>query len=98
MSLINCDECAKEFSDRATACPNCGNPTLLENRGYFDEGRAVTIQKTFKIWKLVKLLSWITIIIGFFSLPNGEGGGVVLIVLGIIGLIIGKLGAWWTTG
>ncbi len=26
MPLINCPECHKEISDRADACPNCGNP------------------------------------------------------------------------
>jgi len=26
MALINCDECRKEFSDKANACPNCGCP------------------------------------------------------------------------
>lgn len=27
MALIKCIECGKEFSDKATACPNCGCPT-----------------------------------------------------------------------
>ena len=26
MALIKCPECGKEFSDKATACPNCGCP------------------------------------------------------------------------
>ena len=26
MALIKCPECGKEISDKATACPNCGNP------------------------------------------------------------------------
>lgn len=26
MALINCDECGREISDKATACPHCGNP------------------------------------------------------------------------
>jgi RNA polymerase subunit RPABC4/transcription elongation factor Spt4 len=26
MALINCPECTKEISDKATACPNCGLP------------------------------------------------------------------------
>ncbi len=26
MSLINCPECGKTFSDKASACPNCGCP------------------------------------------------------------------------
>lgn len=27
MALIKCTECGKEFSDKASACPNCGCPT-----------------------------------------------------------------------
>lgn len=27
MALINCDECNKEYSNKATACPDCGCPT-----------------------------------------------------------------------
>ena len=27
MALIKCPECGKEFSDKASACPNCGCPT-----------------------------------------------------------------------
>lgn len=27
MALIICSECKKEYSDKAPACPNCGNPT-----------------------------------------------------------------------
>lgn len=27
MALVKCTECEKEFSDKATACPNCGCPT-----------------------------------------------------------------------
>lgn len=30
MALIKCKECGKEFSDKAEACPQCGNP----NDGY----------------------------------------------------------------
>lgn len=27
MALIRCTECGKEFSDKASSCPNCGCPT-----------------------------------------------------------------------
>lgn len=26
MALIKCNECGKQVSDKATSCPNCGNP------------------------------------------------------------------------
>lgn len=32
MSLIVCNECGKEISDRATVCPNCGAPTELSDK------------------------------------------------------------------
>lgn len=28
MSMIICEECGKEFSDKAPACPNCGCPII----------------------------------------------------------------------
>lgn len=28
MALVTCGECGREVSDRAVACPNCGNPTI----------------------------------------------------------------------
>lgn len=35
MALIICTECGKEFSDKATACPNCGCPTSeIKNSTY----------------------------------------------------------------
>ncbi|MCR5787936.1 MAG: DUF4190 domain-containing protein [Bacilli bacterium] len=32
MSLIKCEECGKEISDKAGACPKCGNP--MQNINY----------------------------------------------------------------
>ena len=35
MALIICQDCSKEFSDKATACPNCGCPmdSISQNSG-----------------------------------------------------------------
>lgn len=33
MALIKCSECGKEFSDKASACPNCGCPNDTRNYG-----------------------------------------------------------------
>jgi len=35
MSLIKCNECKKEVSDKATACPKCGNPIQSQNTNRF---------------------------------------------------------------
>ena len=32
MSLIKCEECGKEISSKASACPNCGNPIEKETK------------------------------------------------------------------
>ena len=30
MALVECSECKKEISDKATTCPNCGNPMSVK--------------------------------------------------------------------
>lgn len=32
MALIKCEDCGKEFSDKASACPNCGCPNEKNNK------------------------------------------------------------------
>lgn len=32
MALINCEDCGREVSDRAPACPNCGAPIAAEDK------------------------------------------------------------------
>ena len=36
MSLIVCSECGKEYSDKASACPNCGCPTHAVSEMEYD--------------------------------------------------------------
>lgn len=99
MSLIKCSECGKEISQNAQTCPSCGNPVAQAKT--FTEGPVTTIQKTYKKWKAVRLASWVVIIIGLISLTGNEVAtsiGSIGIVFGIIGLIVARLGAWWTTG
>ena len=94
MSLIKCNECGKEISNQATACPNCG--FLI---------KPVLIEKTSKGWKLAKLISWLTfffaIYIFAYGLKNGgfknpaTGLGFSLLFLAFIGIIVSKFGAWW---
>lgn len=35
MALKKCNECGKEYSDKATACPNCGCPTPNEQNNSY---------------------------------------------------------------
>jgi len=33
MPLIRCDDCEREVSDQASACPQCGRPITITTRG-----------------------------------------------------------------
>jgi len=40
MSMINCPECGKEISDKASSCPNCGFP-LIQNDNESNQNEAI---------------------------------------------------------
>lgn len=96
MALIKCSECGKEISDKAEACPACGNPLQAQKIQ-----KPVVIEQTSKNWKAIQLVSGILIVVGLFYLMIGHsevtlrGIGTILLLLGIAGSIIGKMGAWW---
>ena len=33
--LIKCEDCDKEFSDKAITCPNCGNLIIVKNQSIY---------------------------------------------------------------
>lgn len=94
MALIKCSECSKDISDKANSCPFCGNPL-----------RPVLIEKTGKKWKKLKLIAWLVIVFSFFGFTWGfnnggfqnplAGASFTFGFIGIITLIVAKLGAWW---
>jgi hypothetical protein len=43
MALIKCEECEKEYSDKAEACPNCGCPTTYTIKNDTEEKCSVPI-------------------------------------------------------
>jgi len=43
MALIKCEECEKEYSDKAEACPNCGCPTTYTTTNDTEEKCSVPI-------------------------------------------------------
>jgi len=88
-------ECGNEVSDKASHCPKCGNPI---------SEKIQTVETTSKKWKMVKLISVVLIILGFFmGFGNINTGnelsvwvGFNILFIGVVLLLIGKLGAWWT--
>jgi hypothetical protein len=89
MALIKCSECSKEVSDKAAACPFCGNPI---------GGSPVTIQKTNKKWKVIAIIAFVILFVGIISIFSNVGLGVTLIFVGIAMGIYAETGAWWTNG
>ncbi|MCA9359493.1 zinc ribbon domain-containing protein [Candidatus Kaiserbacteria bacterium] len=100
MSLIKCSECGHDVSNKAESCPNCGISISTPS----EDGDIITVQHTTKKWKRVKIYSWIAVISGFLMFGAKESNelvfwiGVNVILLGIVGLITARLGAWWSTG
>ena len=104
MALIKCPDCGRDISDTAVSCPNCGHPINIINQA---SQKPVVIEKTSKQWKIVKLVSVIVFIIGimvFFGNYDdkkgmsdiGTAAGASLALMGLLGILIGKIGAWWT--
>lgn len=96
MALIKCEECGKEISDRANACPSCGNP--INKSINEEEGRVITIQQTNKKWKKRGCLSAILYIFGIIMLGKSIPLGISIIVIALIFSFYAKMGAWWDNG
>lgn len=88
MALINCSECNREISDKASTCPHCGNPmnmVIAEESmsiGGMDEKEYVFCPKCFSTH--------------VHSEQQGFSGGKALvgaITVGAIGLLAGTIGS-----
>ena len=96
MALIECPECKREISDKATSCPHCGVPirtTITQS-----DGQMSTIQLTKKKYKLQKVFITIFLILGIiflFFTENNFGLGLFLFIGSAIWLIILNIVIWW---
>lgn len=64
MALINCSECGKKISDKATVCPNCGCP--VSHNETKETGQIVTSEKVKKKGGCLKsFLIFFIVCIGF---------------------------------
>lgn len=106
MALIKCEECGREVSEKASACPGCGAPVGGEDR------QPVVVEQTAKHWKGHILAGLGTAIVGLViaviaplvgTPPRGhmDAGmvlGVVMLLGGILWFIGAAIGAWWHHG
>ena len=91
MPLIACPECKRDVSDKASACPHCGNPL----------SRAVTIEATGKGPKVVQLIGGVLMLAGIGGCVLGPGmlfHGIGLFLVGLVIYVIGAVSGWWRHG
>lgn len=96
MALIKCSECGKDVSDRAAACPACGNPVESGKNGFVGVSRAGPREADVKRGiQRAEGRSQVGSAIGFVGFAVAVGIGIasghfiVGIVLGVAALVIG---------
>ena len=108
MALINCSECNHSVSDKAPACPNCGNPISTAREVSATGSPLQTIQETSKRLKLHVLIGTVLFLFSLISLlwlanisddTETTGYYAVLAMLGVlvggIWVLITKVRIWW---
>ena len=106
MALMKCLECGKDVSDKATSCPNCGNPinwAVVQITNISGKNLKIEPELTSKTWKKVKLWGWGIIVASFFVGPllsSNDPSQIGFVIIGIafwgiLILIIGHIGAWY---
>lgn len=111
MALIQCSECGREVSDKAGACPQCGNPIAAlatPLRTEAEEERpavaiasapVITTQATGKGPKIAQLAGAMLIIAGVVACTADEREfSVPAIFVGFLLYAAGRLSAWWHHG
>ncbi|MGO9370696.1 MAG: hypothetical protein ACLQBD_01190 [Syntrophobacteraceae bacterium] len=91
MALIECQECGKDVSELAAACPHCGAPVRQGVQ---------TVEKTGKKWKGMKIIAWSLMLLSLpcFLNPQHEGNtalGLILLLLGATLWLYAALQTWW---
>lgn len=102
MSLVLCEECQKEISDRALTCPHCGFSYKYEE----EEERRITIEQTSKRWKQNYIMAFMFLIMGGAIALNGLARknssliylGFVTMFFSLIYIFYVRIRAWWDNG
>ncbi len=107
MALISCSECGHKVSDKADACPSCGNPlgdevaepriSVRRSGGQAAvEPQVETIERTGKKYKGAMFAGGVAMVFGIILFMGGaQVLGGLLLAGGLIYYIYGRWGAWW---
>ncbi|MCL4400099.1 zinc-ribbon domain-containing protein [Patescibacteria group bacterium] len=105
MALMKCSECGKDISDKAAACPYCGNPingaikSQVQVSADPNQPLKIEPELTSKKWKKVKIIGWIVFVGGLFIMTGGNetafGAGISVSFIGVVILVIAYIGAWY---
>jgi hypothetical protein len=107
MALISCPECNQSISERAVACPHCGNPMaralpeLATAHVSVTEESVVTTQATGKGPKTVQVIGAMMIVVGVVACvanPASSVGAAGFSLLGLLVWLAGRFSAWWRHG
>jgi uncharacterized membrane protein YvbJ len=90
MALINCPECKKEISDKASLCPQCGYQLFDKNEN------KTTVQLTSKELKKQQIFAFIPLFIGIIIFFTGNYNlGLIFFLIGAIWSFIIGIKIWW---
>src|SRR5437588_10856041 len=109
MALISCSECGHKVSDKASACPSCGNPlgepatsaspVTARTSGASQmavEPPVQTIEQTGKQYKGAQLLGGIAMVLGVvLVMTHADALGAVLLAGCLIPSIYGRFDVGW---
>jgi hypothetical protein len=98
MALINCPECQKEISNKATSCPNCGYP-ISESKTSIKIDPAPQIRRKYRERNLifVPMFYFGTLIGIFLSIGGAKDTAIFFFVfsfIGFVGMIINGIGSY----
>lgn len=72
MALVLCTECKAEISDKADACPKCGNPSDRKNLGNHTDSHIGSGHSPTKWWLWIPLAGVAAFLAFGFSIPKHE--------------------------